>query len=267
MVAKIQEMVMTPVGRLVGGSLYSSNAIDNFTKIPYTFKSGANKGQPQVRYYFYLAIPKGKETHWKETGWGEKIWSVGAQAFGISMINAKDFSWKIDDGDDVSIRGETRLCDREGYSGNWILNCGARSKPEDKPRPIFNANGTSSVADDFIVRNGYYVQVSINAVPNGADNKPGIYLFYDCVYFAAYGQPIDSRVPPSERGAGQCELPPGASLTPIGSMPPTGSYESILDPNNTPVVLPKALQKGLTYEKMRSKGWSDNDMRKEDYIA
>lgn len=264
MVAKIQEMVMTPVGRLVGGSLYSSNAIDNFTKIPYTFKSGANQGQPQVRYYFYLAIPKGKETHWKETGWGEKIWSVGAQAFGAAMINSKTFSWKIDDGDDVSVRGETRICDREGWAGHWILNCGARSKPEDKPRPIYNANGTALVADDFIVRNGYYVQVSLNAVPNGADNKPGIYLFYDCVYFAAYGQPIESRVPPSERGAGQCELPAGASLTPIGSMPVSGS--SILDPD-APVVLPKALQKGLTYEKMRNLGWSDDEMRKEGYIA
>jgi hypothetical protein len=75
-----KQEILTPVGRLVQGSLYNPNTTDAENR-PLVFKSGANAGQPRVDYYFGLAIAKQGEQHWSQTEWGAKIWALGNAAF------------------------------------------------------------------------------------------------------------------------------------------------------------------------------------------
>ena len=63
----------TPVGRLLMGSLYNPQTTD-MEGNPLVIRSGPNAGQPKVQYFFAVGIPKGLETHWSQTPWGQLIW-------------------------------------------------------------------------------------------------------------------------------------------------------------------------------------------------
>ena len=83
----------TPVGRLVMGSLYKAQTTDADNK-PLLVKQGPNAGQPTVRYFFALAIPKNPgETHFAQTEWGQKIWQAGHAGFPQGQANAPTFAW------------------------------------------------------------------------------------------------------------------------------------------------------------------------------
>ena len=72
--------LLTPIGRMVAGSMYKPND-KAFDGSPLVVKSGPNAGQPRVEYYFGLAIPKGSEQHWSQTEWGQLIYNAGVQGF------------------------------------------------------------------------------------------------------------------------------------------------------------------------------------------
>lgn len=277
----------TPVGRLVGGSLYKPQDKDALDK-PLTIKTGPNAGKPTVRYWLPVAIPKGNEAHWRETQWGALIWAEGVRAF-PQAHQAPTFAWKIVDGDSkVPNKAGKTPSQNEGYPGNWVLNFGGQYAPT-----ALDAKGTTVLTDAGAIKPGYYVQIGGSVSGNGQQTNPGVYLNYQFVALSGYGPVIEMRANPSEFGFGQAPLPPGASPTPVAGMPQAAApaaapaappsapspapapvvvtpHTAILTPPPPPapagpVMTAKA--GGATYAQMIAAGWSDALLKEHGYVA
>lgn len=208
--------VTSPVGRIVMGSLYDPNTTDAEGK-PLVIKTGPNAGQPRVNYFFALAIPKGSESHWNQTPWGQQIWAVGTQAF-PNASQSPSFAWKIEDGDSqVPNKKGRRPCDNEGWAGNWVLKFSGGYAPK-----IYKQEGSGYVQlmeKDFC-KPGHFVEVAFAVDGNGSQSQPGVYLNHSMVCFRAYGQEITFGPDVSMAGFGSSPLPAGASITPLASSIP-----------------------------------------------
>ena len=250
----------TPVGRLVRGSLYKANTTDSDGK-PLVFKHGPNAGQPRVQYFFALAIPKGAETHWSQTEWGQKLWNLGNQCF-PGIAGTPTFAWKIDDGDSQNVNmNNRRPCDSEGYPGNWIMRLSNGFAPS-----IYRYEGKDLIQETQVdyVKPGYFIQVAIMADGNGSKQQPGIYLNPTMVCFRAFGPEISFGPDVNEAGFGQAPLPAGASQTPLASTtpmpaatippPPVVPDPAFLNPPARKMT-PKA--GAVPYQAYIDKGWTD----------
>lgn len=201
--------ITTPVGRLVGGSLYDPETKD-FEGKPLTMK---DKVTPRVDYQFGVAIPKTPGVqHWASEAWGAPIWALGHQAF-PNEAQRPDFAWKIQDGDSTipNKRGR-KNADREGYPGHWVLWFSGGYAPQ-----VWNADGSQQILERDAVKSGYYIQVFGNVSPNTGASA-GLYINHSMVALTAYGPEI--RVGPDVTAAGFGQgvaLPPGASVTPPAS--------------------------------------------------
>jgi hypothetical protein len=206
----------TPVGRLVMGSLYKPQTTDADGK-PLTVKNGPNVGQPTVRYFFALAVPKNPgEQHFASTEWGQKIWAAGHAGFPQGQANSPTFAWKVVDGDSqVPNSKGKKPCDREGYPGHWVISFSSGFPPK-----IYNRDGTAAIVEPDAVKLGYFVQVNGDVDANNNAMKPGVYLNHNMVALSAYGPEIHSGPDVAAAGFGAAALPPGASATPVGGFTP-----------------------------------------------
>lgn len=259
-----REELLTPVGRLVQGSLYEGQTTDAENR-PLVYKTGPNMGQPRMDYYFAVAIPKGNETHWNQTPWGKKIWDVGHVGFPNGQTRSPTFAWKIADGDSTIVnKAGKRPCDREGYPGHWVLNFSSGFAPA-----IYNADGSQQMLEPNAVYLGCYIQVYGTVVDNESQQQPGVFLNHSMVALAGYGKRIITGADPKNVGFGQSPLPPGASPTPLaqGFNPapieqPVVPHTAILTP---PAPAPRVrkmtpLAQGNTYEQMIAVGWTDETL-------
>ena len=202
--------ILFPTARLVAGNLYKPNTIDAEGR-PLVFKSGANKDQPRVDYFFAIAIPKGSEQHWASTEWGAKIWAAG-HAFMPTAGQMPAFAWKVTDGDSViPNRKGKKPCDREGYKGNWVVSLSSSYAPR-----IYNRDGTAVITDPDAVKPGYYVQVFGNVDGNASQQQPGVFINHSMVALQAYGPEIVFGPDAAAVGFGGGALPAGASAAPVG---------------------------------------------------
>ena len=277
--------LLSPVGRLVQGSVY----------VPQTKDMDGNllvddDGNPQPKYYFALAIKKGVEKHWNQTEWGKRIWQIGEENASISAVKRPDFAWKIHDGDNnTPNRNERRLCDYEGFPGNWIVRFNTIIAPE-----LVNEHAELLRQDNFI-QMGYFIQVYFSISYNNPLRKPniknGVYLNPEIVSFQAYGEPIQQffRPDPKTVGFGGQPLPEGASATPISQLHETAlaqneapePYRKILDPENVtqsdeppaPPAPPAPAVRRVTLDDktwdldaMLAKGWTEKALLDAGYV-
>ena len=196
-----------PIGRLVGGSVSKARDKDADGK-PYTIKTGPNAGQPTVKYYIALAIPKQGEAHWASTEWGAKVWSVGHTAF-PGIAQNPTFAWKIEDGDSTipNTKGKTNASN-PNLRGCWVLHM-----TTSLPIKACNADGSAAINPEQI-KCGYYVQVSIMCQGNSSTQKPGVYLNPEAVALAGIGDEIVQGLDTAAVGFGGGVLPAGASAPP-----------------------------------------------------
>lgn len=288
--------LLTPVGRLVAGNLYKPNEKDADGN-PLLVKSGPNKGQPRVEYFFAIAIPKAGEQHWSQTAWGAKIWQTGHAAF-PNQAQAPTFAWKVKDGDSaVPNRKGRKPCDNEGWAGCWVLFFSGGYAPK-----VLDAQGKNPIVEPDAVKPGYYVQVFGSVAGNGSQQQSGVFLNHNAVALSAYGPEIQQGRDYSEVGFGQgVQLPPGASAAPVAAMQPPaapGSFQppapvaapaapvaapvapvavapnqAFLTPPAAPVAPPPAAVRqmtakaaGATYEVFRANGWNDQQLVQEGYM-
>ena len=271
--------ILTPVARLVQGSLYTPSTKSKDGK-PLVNKSG----EPRVEFYFAVAILKTGENHWRETEWGAKIWAVGQQDFPAGQANSPTFAWKINDGDSTLVNRENRRwCDYEGYPGCWVLNFKAGFAPV-----VCNENGTQIITEKDHVNLGDFVQVFGTVKGNSSTQQPGVYLNPSDVAFSRFGQRIFKRPDPSKIGFGNSPIPEGASLTPpaagfnpgaTASAPPASAshvppaHPAILTPP-APVGAPPAAPvrvmtskaAGIPYESFIKEKWTDASLIQEGYM-
>ena len=216
--------VLFPPGRLVQGNLYEPNKTDANGQ-PLLVKTGPNKGQPRVDYFFAVAIPKtpgvthwANETHANPTigAWGLKIWNFAHQAWPNGQTQRPDFAWKIVDGDSqVPNKKGVKPCDMVGHKGHWIIKFGGGFQPK-----IVTADGMQTILEPNAVKPGYFVQVFANVSSNNSDQTAGIYINHRIVAMAGYGEEIMFGPDPTQVGFGGAPLPPGASSVPLGNMTP-----------------------------------------------
>lgn len=214
---------LSPVGRLVMGSLYDAQTTDQDGK-PLVVKTGANAGQPTQRYFFALAVPKQPgHSHWAYTDWGAKILAVGRAAFPQGQAERPDFAWKIVDGDStIPNKKGNKPCDREGYPGHWVISFSSSYAPK-----IVNKDGSAPIIEPGAVKIGYFAQVLGTVDGNGQAMTPGVYINHSIVSMQGYGPEISMGPDPKTVGFGQQPLPPGASATPLPGMsapPAAGGY-------------------------------------------
>ena len=289
--------LLTPVGRLVQGSLYEGQTTDAEGK-QLTYRSGPQAGQPRVDYYFALAIPKGTEQHWSQTEWGAKIWNEGHKSFPGGQAQSPAFAWKIIDGDSTIVnRAGKRPCDRDGYPGHWVLNFSSGFAPT-----IYNRDGSQQMLEQNAVNVGDYIQVYGSVSGNESTQQAGVFLNHSMVAFMGYGDRIYTGVDPKSVGFGKAPMPAGVSpipvsqgfnpatstppvanvappayVPPVTTTPPPLPHTGILNPPPvmppvTPAVAPApvkvmtALAGAHTYEQMIAAGWTDATLIQHGYM-
>lgn len=299
----IKETFITPVSRLVLGSLYNPQTTDAEGK-PLIVKKGKNAGQPGVKFFFAIAIPKQGEQHWSQTTWGEKIHRIGHTSFPQGQASSPSFAWKIKDGDDRTPNKKGFVeADREGYAGCWILHYTSGIAPK-----IWHVREKRYIEEKNYINLGDYVEVNTEVQGNSSPNQPGIFLQGNigcALAFIGYGQRISMNTNPEDMGFGQQQAPAGCStMPPAGSLPPvqtpvssTPQYQTplppivpqsvpaphygILNPPAPPVAsippmpaAPAMPQKvmtakaaGGTYEQYVAQGWTDAALISEGFMT
>ena len=262
--------LLTPVGRLVQGSLYEPQTTDAENR-PLTIKTGVNAGQPRVEYYFALAIEKGREGHWNQTEWGVKIWKAGHEGFPNGQADSPNFAWKVQDGDStVPNRVGRKNCDREGYPRHWVLNFSSGFAST-----IYNEDGTKQILEHDAVKLGDYIQVYGSVADNGAVQQPGVFLNHSMVAFSRFGQRIILGADPKAVGFGKSPIPSGALSSPpaagFNPAPIAGSsvppiVNSVNPPPYPEILQPPIAKPGHTmlvagsYEQWIAAGWTDEQL-------
>ena len=244
--------LLFPVGRLVGGSVYTPKTTDADGN-PLLIKNGVKAGQPRVDYYVGVAIAKGAETQWQATEWGKAIHAEGVAGFPQGQTNQPTFSWKITDGDSTipNKRGNIPR-DRIGYPGHWVLNFSGSFAPQ-----LYCADGSRPLTEENAIKCGYYVQVFGSIKGNESLQQPGVYLNHNYIALSGYGEEISQGADPTAVGFGGA-LPTGASTTPVAQMtppPPAAGTATPPPPPATHTMLPAA--NGMTYEQFTAAGWTD----------
>lgn len=254
-----KQNILTPVGRLVMGSLYKPSTKDADGN-PLVYKFGANAGQPRANYFLALAIPKTGEGHWKHTEWGKVIYSVGVAAFPQTHSSGQ-FAWKVADGDsqEHNSRGK-RNCDSEGFAGNWILRFSGSYAPK-----VYREENSAyvQVLDQDYIKPGYFVQISGTVDGNGSQQRPGVFLNHSMVAFSGFGAEIHFGPDANSVGFGKAPMPAGALPTPVASSAPLPSVPPAppapAPPSTSgPVMTAKA--GGTSYQAFKTAGWTDENL-------
>jgi hypothetical protein len=272
--------ITTPVGRMIGGSLYDPETTDYDGK-PLTAK---DKVTPRVNYSIGIAIPKTPGVaHWGSEAWGAPIWALAHEVFINGETQRHDFAWKITDGDStIPNKRQRKPCDREGYPGHWVLWFSGGFAPQ-----AYNNDGSQKLLEKDAIKPGYYIQVFGSISDNQPSQSPGLYLNHTYVALSAYGEEINVGPDVTAAGFGHgVALPPGASATPTGNftpappgattvtngVPPVPGATAVTVPTptipvvpNTAILQPPAqpvrklteLAKGATYEQLIAAKWTD----------
>lgn len=263
--------ILFPVGRMIGGSLYTPQAkTDNFGKP----KLDA-QGKQLTGFNFGIAIPKTSGMqHWSQTEWGAKVRSIGVAAY-QAMCDNPSFAWKIIDGDSAIPNKKGRKpCEQEGYVGHWVLWFSQSWAPK-----LCSADGSTELTQPEAVMPGDWVQVYGSVKSNAPSPTPGVYLNPLAVALVGYhplGRIAVSSVDTKAVGFGAAQAPGQVLAQPIGAMPPppaaapapqaaaaplTPNAAFLAGPPPPPPAAPvhqmTAAAGGVSYEAHIASGWTD----------
>ena len=266
---------LTPVGRIVQGSLWEPNTKDFHGK-----DLTDTKGNPRVEYYVGLAIEKTNPDF-------DPFWqfvTAQAQSYWPNLAQIQGFAWKCMDGDDQ------KYAERKDFHGNWVLKL--TSGFEFK---VYDRDGTTILTSEAVKR-GDYVRAVVSVNTNGNSAYPGIFLNIRAFQFQGYGAEIVGgadfgaafSAPAGATPTGMSATPvggnvgPGGMATPPVSGPPVSGPLGMATPPVSspgapppppapgfhtptgPKMTPKAA--GFSYEQMIEKGWTHELLVSEGYV-
>lgn len=212
-------LFVTPVGRLIGGSVWDVNTKD-WEGNPLTHKKGPNAGQPRSEYAFTLAIPK---TDASFNLLYQKMVIEAKRGFPnyfdanynyIGPDAPDGFSWKYIDGDSTRMNKKGKIpCQQPHYPGHWIFFF----KGDSSIPPFCIDQQANPLTDKNSIKRGYWIRVMGSLKQNGVTGNPGLYINYKTVQLCGYGDEIVTGPDPKEQAAaaGSFVLPAGASATPL----------------------------------------------------
>ena len=239
---------MTPVGRIVQGSMFTPSTTD-INGDPLKYKSGPNVGQPRVEYYFGLAISK------QDPGLGAlmQIFGQSAAAGWPGGENARpDFSWKIIDGDSLDSK-KVPYSARVGHAGCVVLKFSGSFAPK-----CFASSGNNTWVEvsPETIKTGDYIRVAGSTEGNGNRANPGIYLNYDQVEHVGIGEAIITGPSAADTfgKAAPAALPPGASRVTPTAAPLTGTAPAYVLPGAAVQAAPQYQQPGTAAPQYQQPG-------------
>lgn len=182
------------------------------------------------------------------------------------------FSNKIVDGDGIDDKGQpySRF---EGYAGCWVVKFENGFAP--KVEEWGDHGWVETVHTGRIVKPGDYVTVRGDTKNNGSTESPGMFMNFKGVAFEREGPTIatQSSFDPNEAygqrgnavqtGAAAANPPVTAATAP--NSPTASPGEPPAPPPAGPVMLPAA--NGISYEAYKAKGWTDEVLRAQGYMA
>lgn len=211
--------LLTPGGRFVMGDLMVKGDKDS---------KGALIPPDKQAYFFGVAIPK------TTPGVGDlinQLWSMAATSYAqvplvMQQINqglaAKDFAWKIQDGDVPTYDKKTGQLRQtpEHLLGCYIFKFSTKFEIGacDEGNPPTDIHRSA-------IKRGDYVDVAFNSSANGnVDDTAGIYLNPVAIRRLGFGEAISGQLPASSAFAGKAAvMPAGATAMPQASSPMPGT--------------------------------------------
>lgn len=190
--------LMTPVGRIVQGSVALQQEKDMRTNQP---KINAD-GSPKMGVFVALAFPKvlpNGQPNTEFANFRAQLAQVAAAAWPAFFpqgaagpcINPK-FSWKIQDGDGVDSNGVS-VATKPGFAGHWIVRFDTAYPFGCFYQGKWNPHEVMQKPED-VVKRGHWVRMSIEAKTNNADlaaqQVPGISLYPKLLEYIQRGEEI-----------------------------------------------------------------------------
>lgn len=170
-------------------------------------------GTPAMCVNFGLAIPKAQflANEWPQM--------AAEAAKGYPNGVPSNFSWKMKDADTEKDSNGNPLSAKEGYAGCYILTVTSNTG---FPPAVYKFNGSTydqMTADQ--IKCGDWISVALHVqlnIPAQRTHTPSLYINPQAIEFVAYDKEIISAgiSPMQAFGGRQHQLPPGASLTPVG---------------------------------------------------
>lgn len=221
----------TPVGRLVGGDVFTARDKD-FDGRPLTTRDG----KPRAEYIIQVAFPK---TDVKTNEMLQQIYRIAQEAFPTMFQNGQcivpTFSFKWQDGDSQipNMRG-TKPAEREGFPGHWVLTFKSSFAPK-----VYGQNH-EPITDANAIKRGDWVRVGVTCRGNDQQSKPGVYLNHSMLQLCGYGEAIQSGPDAATVFAEPYQLPAGASATPVApaGVAPGGAPTPGAPPPGAPAMPP-----------------------------
>lgn len=208
----------TPGGRLVMGSLTQKQDKD-FDGKPIALEN--------QRYFFGLAVPKDAPGVVEIIN---SLWQMAATDYAnvplvMAQINkgldARDFAWKIDDGDAQRFDKKTG---QPRPTPDYVKGCYIFKFSTQFEIGACDVNGVELNRADIKI--GDYADVMFNSQVNGKnDDTAGIYLNPVAIRRLGFGEPISTSISASAAFAGRAAtVPVGATRMPTGAgaVPPAG---------------------------------------------
>lgn len=258
------EKILTPIGRIVSGSVHEGNA-QTWDGKPRPVKAD---GTPDIRWFIGLAIPK-TDPAWVAV---HAMIVRAAQAGSPCMVGPDGqatgpFSWKITDGDStVANQKGNRPCDQEGNPGHWILGLNTSF-------PISCWNKAGVVIPASAIQRGFYVVASVSAAPNNASgNQAGVYVNIHGLELQSEGAIIQSGPSHADLfGSSPTTAPPSAPPMAAYTQPPIPAAAPPPDPGfvaAAPASEPQPpagfrMDRGCahSYAAMIGNGWTDGTLK------
>ena len=266
---------LLPIGRLVQG--HPNKQITKITFGPDRGQPLLNKDKtPRIDFFCAIAIEK---TDPKWPGVNAQIQAEGAKVWPGGQSLLPGFKWKILDGD------TPEHVKKEGFKGCWVVTCKSTSiMPMGYTQNAQNT-GYDPILDPLeTVKCGDYIRMSVRIAANGqTGDNIGIFMNGYKYFFVRAGEAIVSG-PTAEEVFGAV-TPPVTAATPA---PVTSGTPAVVAATNTPppdmsfvhppvtpvpvatvtppttggiVVTPKAGE-GMTWERLKGVGWTEDVARK-----
>lgn len=258
-------------GRLVAGHPMIQNVKTDNAGQP---KLQADGITPQTEAYIGIAIPKGQETDWRQTPWGQQFHAAAVRDWPNGEHGSPTFAWKVTDGDSPvpNTKGK-KPCDREGYPGHWVI--GASTQFGIKCFHVGKYDPLQQIQDKNEIKCGDYCRVGLNVKGNGPCQSPGIYVNPDqfelsrpgvqiivesgrsaAEVFGGVPAPSNTQAPAPAPGGGAPA--PGTTVTPAPDF--AGGPGAAPAPAPAPVVMYVHEGNQYTAEQLKAANWNDQQI-------